>query len=127
MADGRAGVLLTPPEQHWACVCGRTATTRIAGPHTQLHRCPRLRGLLTPYVPVPPSWQPGDPVRAGLTAHVREDVERHSGLREAGPGVSETLERDDAGRPHFAVSVEHDGGTQWALFVPGINMDLRLA
>lgn len=119
------GVVLTPPEQHWACPCGNVAVTRLSEPHSQLHPCRLLHGFLTPYVPVPPSWRPGDPVRAALVAHQREDYERHEGLREAGPGFSETLARDERGRPHIGTSVEYDGGAAHALFVPGIGINMR--
>lgn len=110
------GVLLSPPMRHWHCpACGRTSTTTETEPHAQLHPCPKARGLLTPYVP------------AGAHGKVavieRQDYERHSGLTR---GVSENLRRDESGRPVTGVSVEYDGGTAHALFVPGIEINMRL-
>lgn len=113
------GVLLTPPVRHWHCpACGRTSTTTETEPHAQLHPCPKARGLLTPYVPVSVG-------RVKVTVIERQDYERHSGL--SSRALSETLRRDDAGRPAMGVTVEYDGGAHTALFVPGINTDLRLA
>lgn len=117
---GHGAFLLTPPEQHWECSCGRTSVTRIVQPHAQLHPCPLVGGLLTPYRPAG--------TRGQVTAALREDYE-HSGERL--PGTTETLARDERGRPHISVTAEYDtpdGGTKQhiALFVPGVNIDLRI-
>lgn len=112
-----AGVLLQPPLRHWHCPCGRTSTTREAEPHAQLHPCPLARGLLTPYLPGPAGGG-----RGRVTVLERQDYEQHSGLSR---GVSENLRRDDAGRPAMGVVVEHDGGAHTALYVPGIEIDMR--
>lgn len=113
------GVLLTPPEHHWHCpACDRTAVTHEKRPHSQLHPCPGVGGLLAPYAPVPPGQ---DRARGKLTAIVREDYEAHAGR----VGGAETLRRDESGRPITRVTAEYDGGAAHALFVPGINIEMR--
>ena len=121
------GRLLTVPERHWACApCGRTSVTREAQPHSQLHPCPAVGGLLAPYALVPPG-RDAESVKAALTAHLREDHEAHR-ARVGGP---ETLARDERGRPYTRVSLAYDdassptGVTQHhAIYVPGININL---
>lgn len=111
------GVLLTPPDRHWECPCGRTAVT--AAPRTgeaisQLHPCPLAGGMLTPYAPAG-----AGPVK--VTAVVREDHVQHSGLSR---GVTETLRYDDRARPIMSVVTEYGDTSHTALFVPGININL---
>lgn len=126
--SAQAAMLLTPPERHWACLaCGRTSVTHEARPHSQLHPCPSMGGLLTPYALVP-AGADATAVRGRLTAHLREDHEAHR-ARTGGP---ETLARDDAGRPHTRVSLLYDDlssptgvAQHHALYVPGINIELR--
>lgn len=113
------GVLLELPEHHWHCPpCGRTSVTREAEPHAQLHPCPKSAGLLTPYVPASVG-------KVKVTVLERQDYERHSGL--SSPALTETLRRDDSGRPAMGVAVEHDAGAHTLLFVPGINIEMRLS
>jgi hypothetical protein len=109
-------VTLTAPVRHWHCPCGRTSTTIETEPHAQLHPCRLARGLLTPYLP-------GEAGGGRVTVLERQDYEHHAGLRR---GVSENLRRDAAGRPAMGVVVEHDGGAATALFVPGIEINMRL-
>lgn len=107
------GVLLAPPEHHWRCpACDRTAVTREARPHSQLHACPSVGGLMTPYAP-----DTGARVLGRVSAQVREDYEKHAAR--IGP---ETLHRDDTGRPYTSVTTEYDGGSHVALFLPGIHI-----
>jgi hypothetical protein len=108
----RNGVLLTPPDRHWACPCGRTAVTRAGEAHARLHACPLVGGLLTPYAPAD-----AGPVK--VRAVVREDYERHSGI---GAGQGEILTRDDNGRPVMRVTTTYGDDTQaHALYVPCIE------
>lgn len=110
------GVLLTPPAQQWECPCGATATTRPGEAHVRLHHCPIVRGLLTPYAPAGSG-------AVKITAALREDYERHAGLQ---PGAAETLERDEAGRPHMRTTIEYGDGRQvHNIFVPGISISMR--
>lgn len=111
----RNGVLLTPPDRHWECPCGRTAVTPASAlPTSRLHPCPLAGGLLTPYAPAG--------VRAKVVVTEREDHERHSGLS---AGVGESLTRDDAGRPVMRVTTEYGDTAHTVLFVPCINIDMR--
>lgn len=110
------GVLLTPPAQHWHCACGRSAVTKAGEAHARLHHCSLVGGLLVPYAP-------DSNGRVKVTATLREDYEQHSGLT---AGVTETLARDEAGRPHMRTTVEYGDGRQvHNIFVPGINITLR--
>jgi len=110
-------ILLTPPVHHWECpACDRTAVTHEQRPHSQMHACAGLGGLLAPYIPAG--------TRGRVTAAVREDYEAH-----AGRAGTETLQRDDRGVPHLSVTAEYDtpdGGTRQhvAIFVPGININI---
>jgi hypothetical protein len=116
--DSGRGRLLTPPEQHWECPnCDRTSVTRLPGVvHQQLHPCPGLGGIIAPYV------EAG--TRAKVTANVREDFVRHSGL---GGGIGESLTYDDRGRPITSVSVERDSGVSCVAYVPCIEINLGSA
>jgi len=122
VAPFRGGVPLTPPAQHWACPCGRTAITQRVEPHSQLHPCHLVGGLLTPFAPVGARWQPGDPLSVNVVVNERQDYERHAGLVAAGRHVGETLTRDDRGKPAMGVSVEYADGAAHALFVPGVSV-----
>lgn len=118
MPTERGAVMLTPPSHHWECDCGRTAVTHERRPHSQMHACALVGGLLAPYRPAG--------ARGKLTAAIREDYEAHAGRLGA-----ETLQRDSAGRPHVSVTAEYDlpdGSTRQhvALFVPGININIGL-
>lgn len=114
-SDG--GVLLTSPDRHWSCPCGRTAVTKApaAGTATsQLHPCSLAGGLLTPYAPAGVG-----PVK--VTAVVRQDHVQHSGLS---AGITETLRYDDRARPIMSVVTEYADTSHTALFVPGININM---
>ena len=110
------GVLLTAPPQHWYCACGRTAVTKAGEAHARLHPCSIVGGLLVPYAPA-------DSGSVRVTATLREDYERHGGLQD---GMTETLARDDAGRPHMRTTIEYGDGQQTHnIFVPGIGISMR--
>ena len=45
--------ILTAPERHWQCPsCELTRVTREARPHTPMHDCARLNGIMAPFVEV---------------------------------------------------------------------------
>jgi hypothetical protein len=99
-------------EKHWACPnCVVTAVTRIAKPHTEMHQCAGLSGILAPLVPA----EETDRMRGARTqvrAIVRDDYE----------GKALTT-RDDNGRPIMAVeTVRPDGSTDRSVFADGINV-----
>ncbi len=59
--------ILEVPITNWYCPnCGATDQTRIRGPHSRFHPCPKLRGGLT--APMLPKG-----MDAKVTAHTRED------------------------------------------------------
>ncbi|MET0426665.1 MAG: hypothetical protein ABW046_22550 [Actinoplanes sp.] len=109
-------VLLTSPPQHWHCGCGRSAVTKPGEADARLHHCSLVGGLLVPYAPA-------DSGTVKVTATLREDYERHAAWS---PSITETLARDDAGRPHMRTTIEYGDGHQvHNIFVPGIGISMR--
>lgn len=84
--------LLEPPVRYWACPsCGLQDRTQQAGPHTQYHPCPALRGFNAPLVEV---LNPGDRPGARHRLVEREDyagdpaIGRYAALRTERPDGS---------------------------------------
>lgn len=102
-----AGVpLLTPREQRWECPnCPDTAVTRQEDPHTRMHTCRGLAGLVAPMVP------------AGTRCAVRA-VER-------GDYVGRDLVQVDGdGRPVMAVITDRDDGQDCTVYAPCAAVDM---
>lgn len=107
LATGNAVML--DPERHWQCPsCGLQHVTREHRPHVPMHPCRGLRGILTPYVEVPPGM-----------AELRKHSVRHvAKVREDFVG-SEIVRKDADGRPIMAVSTERaDGSNDLHVFAP---------
>ena len=94
------GIVLEAPEKHWQCPsCGIQYVTREARPHTPMHGCPALRGLLAPYVEV----LSGSELKKYSVRH--KPIERED-------YVGQELARTDAtGRPFTAVYTERADGS----------------
>lgn len=109
------GLLLTPPDRYWECPCGRTAVTKPGEADVRLHPCKLAGGLLTPYAPAGVGT-------VKVAAVLREDYERHSMLN----GTTETLARDEYGRPHMRTTITYGDDRQvHNIFVPGIGISMR--
>jgi len=83
----------------WACpLCTTEAVTVRAEPHTQMHRCSGLKGLLAPMV----------------EAHEREDYVG-----------TELVQTDGEGRPIMAVVTTRDDGQDCTVFAPTATAEVR--
>ncbi|GAB3156244.1 hypothetical protein GCM10027258_62380 [Amycolatopsis stemonae] len=97
--------LLAPPERRWACPsCDATAVTREARPHTEMHQCTGLRGLIAPMVP------------AGVRAEHR--------LREREDYIGDELVQLHEGRPVMNVTTVRDEGQDVTVFAPTARASL---
>ena len=94
------GVALTP-RVRWSCPnCEMRAVSHEARPHSQMHTCPGLGGILAPLVP--------EGTQCKVEAIEREDaVNGEQGLR-----------YDDSGRPIMAVRTSRGDGYDTIVF-PG--------
>lgn len=91
--------LLAPPAKHWVCPrCDATAVTHEARPHTEMHQCAGLRGLIAPMVP------PG--VRAEHRVREREDY------------IGDELVQLHEGRPVMSITTVRDEGEDCTVFAP---------
>ena len=97
---GRA-VLLTPPPIRWQCPnCDMRAVSRESRPHSQMHTCPGLGGILAPMI------------TEGMSAKV-EVIEREDAVN-----GEQGLRYDDRGRPIMAVRTTRADGYDTVVF-PG--------
>jgi hypothetical protein len=86
-------------ETRWACPnCPLTDLTREARPHSRMHQCAGLRGILAPMI------------EAGTRCKV-EAVERGDYV-----GSEKGLRYDGEGRPIMAVRTVRDDGVDCAVF-----------
>lgn len=102
-----AGVPLLSAEQCWECnVCDFTDVTREAQPHSHLHPCAGMGGLMTPMVP------------AGTKAKVLKVI------REDYMG-GDVVQYDDERHPVSHVVVERDDGNDVAALAPCVVTSAR--
>jgi hypothetical protein len=89
------------PTHLWECrLCGKTDVTHEPRPHSRLHACPRMRGLVTPMYP------PG--TKAKLEIHEREDY----------VGKEQVQLDPEMGRPVMSVVTTRDDGQDTIVFAP---------
>ena len=94
-------MLLTPPPIRWQCPnCDMRAVSRESRPHSQMHTCPGLGGILAPMIP------------EGMSAKV-EVIEREDAVN-----GEQGLRYDDRGRPIMAVRTTRADGYDTVVF-PG--------
>ena len=95
-------MILEPPERHWVCPnCTTTSVTRRAEPHTQMHQCAGMGGLVAPMV--------ADGQRVRVVAVERQDyVGGERGLRFVD------------GRPVMATEVRRGDGSYDTYVYPGV-------
>ena len=91
--------LLTPLEKHWECPsCGLQHVTNEPKPHTPMHNCVKLNGLVAPFVEV-----------------FGDQLEKHSVQHKVvvrGDYLGDELARfDGAGKPITAVLTERADGS----------------
>lgn len=93
--------VLVTPLRHWVCPnCKQTAITRESKPHSRMHSCPGLKGIIAPLVE--------EGVRVQVTAVDREDYVG-----------SELAQTDETGRPVMAVRTDYeDGRNDTVVFAP---------
>lgn len=103
-------VILEPPRREWDCPnCVQTDITHEARPHTRMHACPGLGGIIAPFVERRPNRG-----RVAVRKKVREDY----------VGTERGLRYDEDGQPIMAVETEHpDGHTDLAVFAPCVTVD----
>lgn len=90
---------LLRPTWHWTCPkCTTESVTHEAQPHSRLHPCKGLNGLITPMV--------RDGVRAGIRVIEREDF------------IGADKVQLHEGRPVMSVVTERDDGQDVAVFAP---------
>lgn len=93
------GVLLDPPQHNWQCPsCDLQHVTFEARPHTPMHPCPKMNGLLAPFVEVT-----GVEFDRSVVRLVRVDREDYVG--------DEVVRVDGEGRPAQAVITERADGS----------------
>lgn len=91
--------LLEPPVTRWVCPsCGLTDSTRVTGPHTQMHPCPVL-GIIAPMLM--------EGTKGKHVLNVREDYE----------GTDEA-QRDRQGRAIMSVQTVRDDGEDCTVLAP---------
>lgn len=92
--------MLIKPEHRWACPnCNVTSVSFESGPHSQMHPCRGLKGLIAPLVP------------AGIRCKV-EAVEREDYVGR------ELVQTDSEGRPVMSVTTTRDTGQDCAVYAP---------
>ncbi len=98
---------LLDPTKRWECPsCGHQHVTREARPHTPMHPCPRLKGVIAPYVEV-------------TDALVKHSVRHVVVEREDFIGNELGVATDDEGRAVMAVRTERaDGSNDCHVFAP---------
>lgn len=96
------------PVRRWACPhCKVTSITREARPHSRMHTCVGLKGLIAPLIE--------EGVKVKVTAHERQDYVGNEQVR-----------RDADGRPMMSVVTEHsDGRTDAIVFAPTATASAR--
>jgi hypothetical protein len=92
-------VILEVPEKHWECPsCGIQHVTKELRPHTPMHNCKSLNGLVAPYVEV-------------IGSELKKNIVRHR-LIEREDYVGKEIVRTDAnGRPFTAIYTERSDGS----------------
>ena len=93
--------VIVTPLRRWVCPnCKQTAITREAKPHSRMHACAGLRGILAPLVE--------EGVKVQVTAVDREDY--------VGAELTQT---DETGRPVMAVRTDYaDGRNDTVVLAP---------
>ena len=87
------------PRHHWTCPnCLHEEVTHEARPHSRMHPCRGLSGLIAPMVL--------KGVRAGIRVHEREDY------------IGNDLAQLHEGRPIMSVVAERDDGEDTVVFAP---------
>lgn len=95
-----SGILLDVPERHWQCPsCGHPYVTKEYRPHTPMHPCPGLKGLLAPYVEV----ITGSELKKYSVRHRLIEREDYIG--------KEIVRTDATGRPFAAIYTERADGS----------------
>ena len=98
-------VVLTPPQTQWQCPnCECRSMSREARPHSQMHACPGLGGILAPLIP--------EGMRCKVEAVEREDV----------VGSEQGLRFDEHGRAIMAVCTVREDGCDTIAFAPSASM-----
>jgi Zn-finger nucleic acid-binding protein len=101
--------LLEPPLRRFQCPsCLVTATKRDPRVTTELHPCPKLKGVMVPLVEL----QPGQHELKRHEMNVRV-IERPDYV-----GAEKGLRFDEDGRPYMAVHTERSDGHDTAVFAP---------
>jgi len=92
-------VPILTPNHHWTCPnCLHEDMTHEARPHSRMHQCHGLSGLLAPMVL--------KGTKAGIQVHEREDY------------IGDDLVQLHEGRPVMSVVVERDDGQDAIVFAP---------
>lgn len=94
--------MLTPSghPKRWECpACGKISVTHTTQPHTQMHHCTALKGLVVPMVPAG--------TKAKLVAKEREDYVN-----------GEEVQMDGEGRPIMSVTTTRDDGEDCTVYAP---------
>ena len=92
-------VILTPPSTRWQCPnCDMRSVSRESRPHSQMHTCPGLGGILAPMI------------HEGMSAKV-EAIEREDAVN-----GEQGLRYDDRGRPIMAVRTTRSDGYDTVVF-----------
>lgn len=99
------------PRHEWACPnCNVRDVTTESRPHSQMHQCAGMSGILAPLIPA----KDVDKRKARVVAVVREDY--------VGRDIVET---DENGTPIAAVETQYaDGRTDLAVHAPCINVEV---
>jgi hypothetical protein len=94
--------VLLASHRDWECPnCGRTDRTPASVPN-RYHPCPKLRGLMAPYLPAG--------VKAKVVAHDRDDYVN-----------GDKVQTDAAGRPVMSITTERENGQDVMVFAPTAN------
>lgn len=89
--------------KRWECpACGKTSVTNTAQPHTQMHHCTALKGLVVPMVPAG--------TKAKIVANERMDYVN-----------GEKVQVDGEGRPIMSVVITRDEGQDCVVFAPSAS------
>ena len=93
-------VILSAPVRRWQCPsCEHLHETREARVHVPMHECPKLFGVIAPYVELVGRTE----LAAGAPRHVVLEREDYIG--------NEIVRTDDHGRPVMAVVTERADGS----------------
>lgn len=101
------GAVLLDIERRWQCPsCGIQDVTRMNQPHTQMHPCRALRGVIAPLVEVH-----GLEFQKHSVRHVVNEREDYVG--------TENVRTDAEGRPVMSINTERaDGSNDCHVFAP---------